>query len=36
MEIDKAIFQGLESVGKGRLFKLAMKKFWIVVRENSK
>ena len=31
MDIDIAIFQDLESFGKGRFFKVAMKKFWIVV-----
>ena len=29
MEIANAIFQGLESFGKGRFFKMAMEKFSI-------
>ena len=36
MEIENAIFQDLESFGKGRIFKMAMEKFWIFVEKNSK
>jgi len=36
LEIKNAIFQDLESFGKGRFFKLALEKFLIVVWENSK
>ena len=36
MAIDNAIFQGLESFGKERIFKMAMKTFWIFVWKNSK
>ena len=35
MEIDKAIFQDLESFGNGRSLKMAMEEFWIFVWENS-
>ena len=31
MESNNAIFQNLESFGKGRFFKMAMEKFWIFV-----
>ena len=33
MEIDYAIFQEVESLGKGRFFKMTMEKVWIVVWE---
>ena len=36
LEIKNAIFQDLESFGKGRFFKMALEKFLIVVWENSK
>ena len=36
MEIDSAIFQDLESYGKGRIFNMAMEKLWIFVWETSK
>ena len=36
MEIENAIFQGPESVGKERIFNMAMEKFWIFVWKNSK
>ena len=35
MEIDDAVFQDLKSCGKGRFFKMAMKKFWVCVCGNS-
>ena len=35
MELDSAIFQGLESFEKERFFKMAMKKFWSFVWGNS-
>ena len=31
MEIENAIFEGLESFRKKRIFKMAMGKFWILV-----
>jgi len=31
MEIDNVILQDLESFGKGRIFKMAMEKFWILL-----
>ena len=36
MEIENAIFQDLESFGKEKFFKVAMEKFWICARDNSK
>ena len=35
MEIDNAIFQDLESFGKEKFFKMALKKFWIFVLAKS-
>ena len=35
MEVENAIFQGLESFGKGMIFFImAMKKLWIFVGKN--
>ena len=31
MEIDNAIFQDLESFGKGKFFKMAIAMFWILL-----
>ena len=36
MEIDYAIFEDLESFGKGRFFQDGCGKFWIFVWEDSK
>jgi len=36
MEIENAIFQGPESVGKERIFNMAMEKFWIFCLEQLK
>ena len=36
MEIDNAIFQDVESFGKGRFIKPAMEKLWIFVWKSSK
>ena len=35
IEIENAIFQDLDSFGKERISKMALKKFWIFVWENS-
>ena len=35
MEIDKVIFQDLESIGQGTFLKIAMENFWSFVCENS-
>ena len=34
MEIENAIFQDLESVGKERILKMAMEMLWIFVWKN--
>ena len=36
MEIENAIFQDLGSLGKEKVFKMAMEEFWIFVWRNSK
>ena len=36
IKIDNAIFQDLESFGKGRFLKLAMEKCCIFIRQNSR
>ena len=36
VEIENSIFQGLESFGNERIFKMAIEKFWIFVCKNSK
>ena len=36
MEIDNAIFQDLESFGRGKFFQMAMEKSWVFVWESSK
>ena len=35
MEISYAIFKDVESFGNGKFLKMAMKKFWVLVRETS-
>ena len=36
MEIENAISQDLESLGREKFFKMAMENFWIFVWKNSK
>ena len=36
VEIENYIFQGLDSFGNERIFKMAIEKFWIFVYKNSK
>ena len=36
MKVDSAIYQDLESFGKGRFLKMVMDMFWIFVSMNSK